>query len=106
MLLSRKKRKSAPTKKPTAAGIQGKDGYSLSDISMEGINKDQKLAATITPPVNPNIPSNKPRCIFLKKNTNEAPAAVTNQVNVVAKKAAKTGSISLKKRSIECIIFA
>ncbi|MEN9997011.1 MAG: hypothetical protein RI922_1, partial [Bacteroidota bacterium] len=39
------------------------------------------------------------RCIVLKKNTKAAPAAVTNQVNVVAIKAASTGSIPLKNFS-------
>jgi hypothetical protein len=34
--------------------------------------------------------------MFLKKNTREAPAAVTNQVKVVAKNAAKTGSMCWK----------
>ena len=58
------------------------------DISMAGFNNDQKLAATITPPVKPSMASKIARCIVLKKKTNEAPAAVTNQVNVVAINAA------------------
>ena len=52
-----------------AAGIHGALGYKRSESSMEGISKDQKLAATITPPVKPSIPSRTPRCIDLKKNT-------------------------------------
>ena len=55
--MSKKKRNSAPPKKPTAAGIQTILGYILSESSIEGLSKDQKLAATITPPVNPSIPS-------------------------------------------------
>ena len=66
---------------------------SPSDSSIEGARRDQKLAATITPPVNPSMPSNHFRCISLKKNTNEAPAAVKAQVNVVATKAALIGPI-------------
>jgi len=94
--LSRKNRNIAPAKKPTAAGIHGIEGYIFSDISMEGFSKDQKLAATITPPVKPSIPSKTPLCIVLKKKTNAAPAAVSNHVNVVAINAATTGSIPLK----------
>jgi hypothetical protein len=72
---------------------------------MDGIRSDQKLAATITPPVKPNIPSRTPRCIVLKKKTNEAPAAVTSQVNVVAISAANTGSILLKNNSRSFILI-
>jgi hypothetical protein len=103
--LSKKKRKSAPSKKPTAAGIHAIFGKYFSDISMDGMRSDQKLAATITPPVKPNIPSRTPRCIVLKKKTNEAPAAVTSQVNVVAISAAKTGSILLKNNSRSFILI-
>ena len=53
-------------------------------ISIPGASKLQKLAATITPPVKPNIPSKKPLCKVLKKKTNEAPKAVKNQVKIVA----------------------
>ena len=74
----------APRKKPTAAGIHFMVGYNRSDISIAGFSSDQKLAATITPPVKPSIGSRTPRFMLLKKKTNEAPAAVTNQVNVVA----------------------
>ena len=58
---------------------------------MAGANNDQKLAATITPPVKPNIPSNNRRFIVLKGNTKAAPAAVIPHVNSVAIKAAITG---------------
>jgi hypothetical protein len=42
------------------------------------------LAATITPPVKPNMESRKLRFIVLKKKTNAAPNAVTSQVKVAA----------------------
>ena len=87
-LLSKKNKNKAPLRKPTAAGIQIISGYMRSDSSIDGFNKDQKLAATITPPVKPSIPSNTPLCIDLKKKTKEAPKAVTSHVNVVASKAA------------------
>ena len=54
-------------KKPTAAGITlAKPSPEL--ISIAGESKLQKLAATITPPVKPSIPSSKPLFIFLKKD--------------------------------------
>ena len=94
--LSNPKMNIAPKANPKAAGITfTKPSPSL--ISIAGANKLQKLAATITPPVKPSIPSNTTRFIFLKKNTNEAPNAVKPQVNVVAKNAAKMGSILSKK---------
>jgi hypothetical protein len=58
---------------------------------MAGASKLQKLAATITPPVKPNIPSRRVRFKFRKKNTDEAPSAVMAHVNSVAKKAPVTG---------------
>ena len=81
--MSKAKIKSAPNKKPVAAGIT-LINPSPSDISIDGASKDQKLAATITPPVNPSIPSNRRLCIVLKKTTREAPAIVISQVNKVA----------------------
>lgn len=87
----------APRKKPTPAGIQLYPGYILSEISMAGLRRLQNEAATITPPVNPSMGSNTPRLMVLKKNTQAAPAAVTSQVNTVARKAAHTGSIERKK---------
>jgi hypothetical protein len=85
--------KSDPAANPTAAGIQLHPGYSLSEISMEGASSDQKLAATITPPVNPSIGSRTERCMVRKKKTMEAPKAVTNQVKVVANTADQIGPI-------------
>ena len=54
------------------------------DISIPGAKRLQKLAATITPPVKPNIPSRNPRFMVLNKKTKEAPKAVNNQVKTVA----------------------
>ena len=93
--LSMPKINSAPRKKPIAAGITFKNP-SPAVISIAGANKLQKLAATITPPVKPSIPSRTVRFMVLKKNTNEAPNAVKNQVNKLAYKAAKIGSILVK----------
>jgi hypothetical protein len=45
----------------------------------------------MTPAANPNIPFKTILLIFLKKNTNEAPRAVTAQVNIVAINACVTG---------------
>ena len=95
----------APSEKPMAAGIAFSNP-SPPLISMAGLNKDQKLAAIITPPVNPNIPSNTERFMLLKKKTNEAPAAVNNQVKVVANNAPQTGSISEKYETMASIIHA
>jgi hypothetical protein len=91
----------APAKKPTAAGIHFNPGYIDSDISMAGFKRDQKLAATITPPVKPNMGSKMALLIDLKKNTREAPSAVTSQVKVVANKAAHMGPI-LEKKCCNC----
>jgi hypothetical protein len=68
---------------------------------MAGFKRDQKLAATITPPVNPNMGSKMALLIDLKKNTREAPSAVTSQVKVVANKAAHMGPI-LEKNCCNC----
>ena len=95
--LSKAKRKIAPNKNPMTAG-ETCSKPSPVDISTAGPNKPKQLAATITPPVKPSIPSNTARFNVLKKNTIEAPAAVTNQVKVVAIKAPKIGLI-LKKKS-------
>ncbi|MPN21373.1 hypothetical protein SDC9_168752 [bioreactor metagenome] len=54
---------------------------------MAGAKRDQKLAAIITPAANPIIASKTFLFIFLKKNTNAAPSAVTPQVNKVASNA-------------------
>ena len=82
-ILSNPKIKSAPNKNPTAAGITFiKPSPSL--IAIAGESKLQKLAATITPPVKPSIPSKKALFIDLKIKTKEAPKAVMPQVNKVA----------------------
>ena len=93
--LSKPKINKAPKANPTAAGITLTNPSPLL-ISMAGDNKLQKLAAIITPPVKPSIPSRTTRFIFLKKKTKDAPSAVKNQVNKVAYKAAKTGFILSK----------
>src|SRR5690606_6104461 len=96
----------APRRKPTAAGTQLNSGeYIFSDISMAGLRSDQKLAATITPPVKPSMGSSTPRFMVLKKKTSDAPIAVSNQVNVVAINAEYTGPISTKNFSIDSIVY-
>lgn len=62
-----------------------------SDIFQAGNNKPQKLIETITPPVNPSIPSNAARCTFLKKKTIDEPRAVTSQVKIPASVATQIG---------------
>ena len=98
--MSSPNKKSAPKRKPIAAGIQLPP-----DNSIAGFNKLQKLAATITPPVNPKATSNTTRFSDLKKNTNAAPNAVTSHVKVVATKAAKIGSILLNQLTKSCHII-
>lgn len=71
---------------------------------MDGFNNDQKLAATITPPVNPSMGSRTLLWRVLKKKTSEAPSAVTNQVNKVAMSADLMGPSPVKNCSISCII--
>ena len=73
----------APNPNPTAAGIT-LINPSPGLISMPGANKLQKLAATMTPPVKPSMPSNTARFIPFTKKTKEAPNAVSPQVNKVA----------------------
>jgi hypothetical protein len=81
--LSRANKKRAPNKKPTAAGITlTKPSPGL--ISIPGAKRLQKLAATITPPVKPSMPSKTARLAVLKKKTKLAPAAVSPQVKRVA----------------------
>jgi hypothetical protein len=63
---------------------------------MAGISKLHILAATITPPVKPSIPSITSLLLLLKKKTKAAPKAVTPQVKRVAYRAANTGLILLK----------
>ena len=97
--LSRPKIKSAPSANPIAAGITLVNP-SPSDISIPGAKRLQKLAATITHPVKPSIPSKNPLCMVLKRKTNEAPKAVNNHVKIVAIKAPSTGLIPEKNLSI------
>ena len=85
--LSSANKNNAPIANPAAAGkafVNPSPGL----ISMAGASSDQKLAAIITPPVNPSIPSRALRFKSFTTKTNEAPSAVTNQVNVVAIRAA------------------
>lgn len=59
--------------------------YSSSeDKSIEGVSKDQKDAAIITPALNPKIIFSIFLFTFLKKHTISAPNAVIPQVNVAA----------------------
>ena len=74
-ILSKAKINRAPNPKPIEAGITFKKP-SPGLISIPGANKLQKLAATITPPVKPSIPSKTALFMDLKKKTNEAPKAV------------------------------
>ncbi|MFD2034588.1 hypothetical protein ACFSKL_07300 [Belliella marina] len=60
---------------------------------MEGISKLQILAAIITPPVNPSMPSMMFLFTFLNKKTEAAPNAATSQVNKVAYSTASIGSM-------------
>lgn len=80
---------------PASGGIQGITPCS-SAILMEGARRDQKLAAIITPAANPSMPSSALRFILLKKNTSDAPRAVTNHVKHVANKACTIGFRVLK----------
>ena len=98
--MSKPKINKAPEVKPTAAGITlTKPDPGL--ISIPGARRLQKLAATITPPVKPSIPSKTARFIVLNKKTNAAPTAVNPQVNRVAYKAPFTGDIFSKKEIID-----
>ena len=77
--LSKPYKNNAPNPNPMAEGMTlTKPSPGL--IAIPGANKLQKLAATITPPVKPSIPSRKPRFMPLKKKTSEAPRAVKPQV--------------------------
>ena len=58
---------------------------------MAGDNSDQKLAAIITPPVNPSDASSTFRLLDLNRNTREAPNAVSPHVNSPAIKALVMG---------------
>ena len=84
--MSSAKINNAPKPNPIAAGITlTKPSPAL--ISIAGDNRLQKLAATITPPVKPSIPSSDILLIDLNKNAEDAPRAVTPHVKRVAYKA-------------------
>lgn len=88
--------KKAPRKNPIAGGKnEGKlvspNSCCFSTALIAGDNKDQKLAAIITPPVNPSAASRNFLFVDLKKKTNEAPRAVRIQVNKPAQRACKIG---------------
>ena len=72
---------------------------------MAGASKDQKLAATITPPVNPSMPSRVRRGTSPNRNTSAAPAVVSSHVPVVAMSAAIAGCMPAKKSMTGCIVF-
>ena len=101
--MSKKYRKNAPRKNPIAGGK--KDGRDVnpssccfSTAAIAGDNKDQKLAAIITPPVKPKAASKTFLLADLKKNTREAPRAVKTHVNKPATKACKIGFSRLIKK--------
>ena len=94
----------APRKKPTAAGNTFTNPSPWL-ISIAGANKLQKLAATMTPPVNPNIPSSNTLLMVFTKNTIDAPKAVIAQVNKVATKAPVTGSMDSNHLIKSCNVF-
>ena len=92
MILSNKNKNSAPRKNPIVGTSH--DGNLVNPISfcistywMEGANKDQKLAAIITPPVNPSEISNTFLFEELKKKTKPDPIAVIIQVKIPARSA-------------------
>ena len=76
----------------------------VSAMPMAGFNKLQKLAASITPPVNPIKTSINPRLRSFTKNTIAAPSAVTNQVNMEPTKPCIMGDIPEKNSSNTSII--
>jgi hypothetical protein len=79
--------KAAPLINPAGATNQAGADKNSSARSIAGCNKDQKLAAIITPAANPNIVFKILLLVFLKKTTVAAPKAVTIQVPIVAKRA-------------------
>jgi hypothetical protein len=81
------------------AGIQA-CLLACSAISIAGANKLQKLAAIITPAAKPSMLSKTFLFIFLKKNTTEAPKAVTNHVKQVASSACIMGLSPLNQVKI------
>src|SRR5690606_35597607 len=95
MSLSKPKIESAPPKKPIAEGST-RSNPSPGVISIAGANRDQKLAAIITPPVNPNMPLRSFLLEALNRKTLAAPNAVNPQVNKPANSAAVTWCFWLK----------
>ena len=95
MILSKKNKNNAPATTPIEAGTAF-IMPSSSLMEMAGRIKLKMLAAIMTPPVKPNIPSRKTRFMVLKKNTIDAPRAVIAQVKIVAKSAALMGEIDEK----------
>lgn len=77
-----------PNKKPIAAGNQAGKLPSL-PYSIEGCNKDQKLAAIIMPAANPCIDVSIRLFTDLNINTEAAPNAVSSQVIIPATSACK-----------------
>jgi hypothetical protein len=95
-VLSSAKINNAPAPNPTAAGSHPGTPMRVA-MAIDGARSDQKLAATITPPVKPSMASSERRVMFGTTSTTAAPAAVTSQVKVVAISAPTTGSVRSKK---------
>ncbi len=75
-----------PERNPIAAGSQGIMPC-IAAYSIEGANRDQKLAAIMTPAPKPSMASRNFLFKVFVKKTRPAPTAVRNQVNVVASSA-------------------
>src|SRR5512134_1761817 len=83
----------APARKPTRGGIHLTMPIS-SARAMAGLSNDQKLAAIMTPAVNPSEASSALGLTSLKKKTAPAPMAVSAHVKVVAASACQiTGQV-------------
>ena len=91
--------------KPTAAGSHAGVDRSA-DIWIDGARSDQKLAATMTPPVNPSMTSRTFRFSRRTKKTREAPIAVSAQVKRVAASACWTAVHSPKRAQRSLAITA
>lgn len=89
----------APARKPISAGTHLIIPIS-SDDAIAGFNSDQKLAAIMTPAVNPSAASSVFRLTSRKKDTNPAPIAVRPQVKVAAARACQTAGQDAKVSSI------
>ncbi len=85
-------RKMPPPRNPSAAWSHaGTAPPPCSAISIPGASSDQKLAATMTPPANPSIPSRIFRFTSRARKTALAPSAVTPHVNSPASSACIPG---------------